>query len=99
MATLRPVNAAATLFSPRKAEHPLGDDVALDLRRAAGDGAGEAGEEAEHPPAGALVVVAIDDDPGGALELHPQLEQRFLQLRRRHLEVRVLGRRAALGER
>ncbi len=27
--------------SPRQAEHPLGHDVALDLRRAAGDGAGE----------------------------------------------------------
>ena len=33
-------------------EHPLGDDVALDLARAAGDRVGEAHEDAEHPTAG-----------------------------------------------
>src|SRR4051794_7883942 len=47
--------------SPREPEHPLGDDVPLDLRGAAGDRAGEAAEIAFEPAGGeALVVQRIE---------------------------------------
>src|ERR671918_361350 len=89
-------DSVKSMSAPRKAQHPLGDDVALDLRRAAGDGAGEAHEEAVGPPALLLASVRVDHRAVRALELHPELEARFGELRRGHLHVRVLRRGAAL---
>src|SRR4029077_1519749 len=77
----------------------LGDDVALDLGRAARDRAREAREERVEPAALLLAAFAVDDDAVGALQLHAELVELLARLRRRELHVRVLGRRRALGER
>src|SRR3954453_23102044 len=84
--------------APGQSEDALGDDVALNLRRAAGDRVGEADEEAQRPAALLLATLVVDDRAVRALDLHAELVELFAELRARHLHVRVLGRGRALGE-
>src|SRR5437762_10206423 len=84
--------------SPREAEDPLGDDVALDLGGPTGDRRREAREEAAHPPARARRPPRVGDDRRAAADLQSELVEGLALLAGRQLEVAVLGRRAALGE-
>src|SRR5438309_7454900 len=85
-----------TRSSSREAEDALGDDVALDLRAPAGDGRGEAGEEAPHPAPGARRPRRVGDDGRAAGHLDAELVERLALLARGQLQEAVLGCRAAL---
>ncbi len=80
-----------------KAEHPLGDDVALDLVAAAVQGVG-AGEEEEVLPAIELVRLASGRQRVGARDLHRQLAQPPVPARPDQLGD-VVGPGGRLGER
>ena len=55
-------------------------------------------KNAVHPAAVLLAALGVGDRAVRALELHAELVAAPCRLRRRHLHVRVLGRRRALGE-
>src|SRR4051812_42985701 len=68
---------------PRQTEHPLGDDVLQDLRRAALDRVGARTQEAVGP-------VGVEDRPLVAADVHGELGQRLVRLRPLQLRQRAL---------
>src|SRR5579862_9136520 len=72
----RPPSSGARLRVPGQAQDPLGDDVALHLAGAAGDGEAASGEEPPRPLGG----VALGRRPPGAQEHEPELLDALLVL-------------------
>src|SRR3954453_6956649 len=83
---------------PRQSEYALGDDVALDLARTAGDRVGERREEALHEAAVLFGVTRVGERARRTDDLHAEFERGLAGLRARYLHVRVLRRAGALGE-
>src|SRR4051812_22442077 len=81
-------------------QNPLGDDVALDLARAARDGRRERREEPRGPVPVRTGRAAVDDGAVRPEQTNTQLAERLLQLGRSELQQRMLGRRmrAEVGE-
>src|SRR3954464_6980718 len=73
---------------PRQTEHPLGDDVLQDLRRAALDRVGARTQEAVGP-------VGVEDRPLVAANVHRELRQRLVGLRPLQLRQGALRARLA----
>src|SRR3954452_19974038 len=71
------------LAHPRKAEHPLGDDVLQDLRRAALDRVRAGAQEAVGP-------VGVEDRALVAADVHRELGERLIGLRPLQLRQRPL---------
>src|SRR4051812_49757050 len=82
--TCRRRSASDVTWQP---QHPLGDDVALDLAGAAGDGEAAAAEEAADP---GLARAGGQVRPVAGQQVHPELEHPLLVLRAEQLGDRSL---------